>query len=341
MMLDIVAFTARGAALAERLLGLYPDSRAVAPKRYCRGVIHPLDDLGEWTQTHFRKGRTLIYIGAAGIAVRAIAPFVKDKATDAAVLCIDENGENIVSLLSGHIGGANRAAKAIAQTLGGHAVITAATDVNNVFAVDDWAVRNNCVVANPSAIKRISASLLDGETVGLRSAFPIEGRLPAGIAYNESAACGIEIAIHSTKPFAHTLHIVPRVIIAGIGCRKNVPADLLEKRLSDTLTQMDLPVTTVGMVATIDIKAKEPGLLALCDRMNAAFVTYTAEDLLSVKGDFTKSELVRQVTGVDNVCERAVVCAGARLIAKKNAGEGVTVALGILNWTVNFEVESK
>jgi len=337
MKLDIIAFTARGAALAERLLTLYPGSGATAPKRYCHGLIRSLDNLQSWTREHFQAGRTLVFIGSAGIAVRAIAPFIEDKTADAAVICMDEDGEHIIPLLCGHIGGANRAAKKLAKSLGGRAVITTATDLNGVFAADDWASRGNCAIADPSAVKYISAALLGGETVGLRCAFPIKGGLPAGISSEAAAENGIEIAMNSTAPFPRTLHIIPRVIVAGIGCRKDIPAGLLEKRLREALVKVNMPITAVSTIVTIDIKSKEPGLTQLCDGLNARFVTYPAEELMSAQGEFAGSKRVLQATGADNVCERAVVLAGARLIAGKSAAEGVTVALGIQDWSAIFE----
>jgi len=334
--LDIVAFTARGAALAEKLLELYPSSCAVAPQNYCNGQLQPLSYLHDWTHARFQTGRTLVFIGAAGIAVRAIAPFVSNKASDAAVICIDEGGENIIPLLSGHIGGANRVARELAKELGGRAIITTATDLSGVFAVDDWAARSNCVVANVSVIKDISAALLDGKTVGLRSDFPITGELPRGVCDDPAAYYGVELALLGTAPFPCTLHVMPRIIVAGIGCRRGIAPDVLKARLREALKLASLPIEAVGIVASIDIKAGELGLHTLCDSINAKFITFTAEELMSVQGEFEKSERVLNATGADNVCQRAVSCAGARLITGKIAGEGVTVALGILDWEVRF-----
>jgi len=334
--LDIVAFTARGAVLAGKLLELYPDSCAAVPIKYSHESLQPLDNLHEWTRSHFKTGRTLVFIGAVGIAVRAIAPFVKDKTSDAAVICIDEDGEHIIPVLSGHIGGANRVAIKLAEALGGHAVITTATDRHGIIAFDEWSRRNNCVIANPSEIKHISAALLDGEEVGLRCDFPINGDLPPGVSDNEKANYGVEIAIHSIEPYPHTLHIIPRIIVAGIGCRKGVPTGVLEERLNNTLANAQIPTAAIGTIATIDIKSEEPGLLELCKKINAEFLTYSAGQLNSMQGNFEKSDRVQKVTGVDNVCQRAVACTGAKPLTGKTASNGVTIALGILDWTPDF-----
>jgi len=341
MKLEIIAFTARGAALAEKLMGCYPESCASTPQKYCSGSLQPLNTLHEWTKSHFQTGRTLVFISAIGIAVRAVAPFIRDKVSDAAVICIDEMGENVIPLLCGHIGGANQTAKSLAESLSARVVITTATDINNAFAIDEWAVRNNCVITDFSVIKKISSALLDGEEVGLHSEFPITTELPHGITTNTSDCtkykCGIEIAFNSKAPFPTTLHLIPRIIVAGIGCRRGVPYELMEEKLYQTLKQFDIPVEALSLIATIDLKSNESGLLALRDKLNTGFVVFSAEELMRAQGEFEHSEIVLAVTGTDNVCQRAVVCSGAKLFTGKIAEDGMSIALGTLDWSVEFE----
>ena len=340
MKLDVISFTKNGALLAEKLLLLFPGSEGTAPEAYCPDGVKPLKaGLSGWVKARFKKGRALVFIGSAGIAVRAVAPFLRSKAEDAAVICIDERGENVIPLLSGHIGGANRLALELAEAIGARAVITTATDVNGVFAADLWASENNCVIFDTSAIKIVSSALLSGEEVGFVSEFPVEGKLPPGIFRGTDKEKGIEIALIGTNPFRHTLLLVPGVVVAGIGCRKGAPADIIERRLADELARLNIPVCAVSKVASIDIKAGEPGLLLLCERIGADFVTFSAEELMSAEGDFSKSGRVLKATGADNVCERAVALSGGRVIAKKSAGDGVTVALGVLDYTVTFTQE--
>ena len=125
------------------------------------------DSLREWTENSFEECDALIYIGACGIAVRAIAPFVKDKFTDPAVISMDELGGYIIPLLSGHVGGANELAMEIANITGGVAVISTATDVNGAFAVDVFAKKNDLKLANKELAKLISADILDGKHLKL------------------------------------------------------------------------------------------------------------------------------------------------------------------------------
>ena len=149
-----LAFTEKGMALAHRLARALPGSVS----RCGAGGVR----LAEWTSTQFAQADALIFVGAVGIAVRAIAPHCKSKATDPAVVVLDECGRFSVPLLSGHLGGANALARALAEACGAIPVITTATDANGVFAVDEWAKAQGCAVLEPERIKLVSGALLAG-----------------------------------------------------------------------------------------------------------------------------------------------------------------------------------
>ena len=167
-----LAFTEKGMALARRLARALPGSVS----RCGAGGVR----LAEWTSTQFAQADALIFVGAVGIAVRAIAPHCKSKATDPAVVVLDECGRFAVPLLSGHLGGANALARALAEACGAIPVITTATDANGVFAVDEWAKAQGCAVLEPERIKLVSGALLAGHTVRLASDWPVQGTPPAG-----------------------------------------------------------------------------------------------------------------------------------------------------------------
>ena len=167
-----LAFTAKGEALARRLAEALPGSVS-----RCGGDV----TLKGWTAEHFAQDEALIFVGAVGIAVRAIAPHCRSKAADPAVVVVDEGGNFAVPLLSGHLGGANALARALAKACGAVPVITTATDVNGLFAVDLWAKAQNCAVLEPERIKRVSGALLAGQTVRYWSPWPVAGEAPAGV----------------------------------------------------------------------------------------------------------------------------------------------------------------
>lgn len=309
-----LAFTEKGMALAHRLARALPGSVS----RCGAGGVR----LAEWTSTQFAQADALIFVGAVGIAVRAIAPHCKSKATDPAVVVLDECGRFAVPLLSGHLGGANALARALAEACGAIPVITTATDANGVFAVDEWAKAQGCAVLEPERIKLVSGALLAGHTVRLASDWPVQGTPPAGVALagaGEAADFALTLTPGKTAPEA--LHLVPRIGVLGVGCKRGTTADQLEAAFAAFCAAHGLAPAGIRGAASIDLKQDEPGLAAFCAAHGWPITFYTARQLQAVEGHFTPSAFVRSVTGVDNVCERAAVCAAdGPLQVPKQAG---------------------
>lgn len=334
-----VSFTAVGAQTAKKAASLLPDFLI---ERYARTVDPSLagTQLSRFAQQAMVDCDLIVFIGAAGIAVRAVAPYLAGKAFDPAVLVIDEAGRFVIPILSGHIGGANALAERLADGLGATAVITTATDGRAAFAVDTWAAAHGCVVVDPQNIKHVSGALLRGEPIGLKSDFPVDGRLPAQVTLDGTADSGFVIGFDTGEaPFVHTLHLVPHAVTLGIGCRKGIPQNVIEAAAQAALSSAGVPWQAVRGIASIDIKQNEPGLLAFCQAHGLPLTVFSAETLQSAPGDFTPSDFVARTVGVDNVCERAAVCAasGGALICRKTAQDGVTVALAQQNWRAGFE----
>ncbi|WP_312640845.1 cobalt-precorrin 5A hydrolase [Hydrogenoanaerobacterium sp.] len=344
MRISLISFTANGSTLCARLAeGLRAQGhscKAYAMPRHAAGtgLVPVASTLGEWAKDAFATADGLVFVSAAGIAVRAIAPYVNDKTTDPAVIVIDEQGDFAVSLLSGHIGGANNLTLQVAAIAGAQPVISTATDRNNLFSVDSWAVQNNLTIANLSAAKRISAALLDGISIGFASDFAVEGALPAGVTPQASGKLGIVISLDENKrPFDCTLNLIPRIITAGIGCRRGIKQNAIEEHLRKVLWQHHISFFALRQVCSIALKANEQGLTGLCSAHKLPFVTFTAQQLAQVQGEFTPSQFVSSVTGVDNVCERAAVLgSGGELIVKKSGANGVTAALACEDWRIRF-----
>ena len=306
----VIAFTRRGAALGRSLADALGGTLHV-PARFAPEVgAEAYSSLEGWTAWAWARADALVFVGAAGIAVRAIAPHVRDKFSDPAVVSVDEAGRFVVPLLSGHVGGANELARRVAALTGGHAAVSTATDVNGLFAVDVWARERNMAITDRVLAKEVSAALLEGRPVGFASDFghPCPEGLTTG-----PAELGVWITDRTGEgPFPRTLRLVPRSLILGIGCRRGTP---------------EAAIAAAAAAATIDLKKDEPGLLAFCARRGLPLTTYSAEALAAVAGDFTPSAFVRGITGVDNVCERAAAAAGGRIIVPKQADNGVTAAV--------------
>ena len=304
--LHILAFTRAGTALAQKLAAAL-GGQAWAPVQYASGSVLPLQvPVSVWTRTHFAGSTALIFVSACGIAVRSIAPCLKDKTCDPAVLCLDDQGRHVISLLSGHLGGANALALKTASLTGGEAVIITATDVHRVRAVDVWAGENDCAIENIGAVKFISSAVLNGEKVGVAVTEQVQ---PA--------------------PWPATLWLRPRNLVLGAGCRKGTPLEALHSAALDFLDSAGVSHLSLKALASIDIKAEEPGLKALAEEFGVPFITYSAEELMQTPGRFSASEKVLAVTGADNVCERAAVRASGMgpLLRSKTVYPGITLAL--------------
>lgn len=327
--IGIIAFTKAGCALAKKLadgLGLGSGS-VCGPARFADELgIDAYGSLDAWTQAHFTTDDALIFVGASGIAVRAIAPHVRDKFSDPAVVSVDEAGRFVVPLLSGHVGGANELAREVAAITGGQAAVSTATDVNGLFAVDEWAARHGFAILERSIAKEISAALLDGRPVGFRSDFELDEK-PSGV--TEGAAdIGFVVSLDdSAMPFPRTLHLVPRVATVGVGCRKGTDPSALEQAVADALAEANVSAKAVTAIASIDVKKDELAILELASKMGWSPVFYTADELAAVPGEFSSSDFVKRTVGVDNVCERAACASGGELVLGKQAGGGITVAI--------------
>lgn len=321
MKLELIAFTQRGKALALRL------ADTLSGRGHQAACTRDGLKAEEWAERAFSRCDGLIFVGAAGIAVRAIAPHLRHKSTDPAVVVVDEGGQFVIPILSGHLGGANDLAREITALIGAVPVITTATDVNGVFAVDQWARRQGLMVRNPERILSISSRLLAGETVGFFSVWPISGELPAGLRMVSQEDAQVVLDLH--RPEGDALWLYPKGVRVGMGCRRGTPVVFLRSLLEDVLTQENIPQKAVCALCTIDLKKDEAGLRELAGELQVPLLTYSAQELAQVPGTFSSSPFVAQVTGVDNVCERAALASGGTLLRKKTAQDGVTIALAM------------
>ena len=242
------------------------------------------------------------------------------------MVVVDECGRFAVPILSGHLGGANDLARAIAAVCGAVPVITTATDAHGIFAVDEWAKHQNCMVLEPERIKLISGKLLAGQPVYYWTDIPVTGTAPAGL-FPAEVPKKTDLAL-TLCPTGQALHLVPRIGVLGIGCKRGTSADTLEAAFAAFCARHALAVQAVTAAASIDLKKNEPGLLAFCQAHGWPVRFYSAAQLRSASGQFTPSPFVQSVTGVDNVCERAAVLdADGSLFYPKFACNGVTFAL--------------
>lgn len=374
MKLAIVALTAPGAATARRLAAAWPDADLYLPASHLGEQerdggrrLHLLPPRpGAVFPDLFARYRGLVCVTATGIAVRWIAPCLQDKRTDPAVVVVDDAGIHAVSLLSGHLGGANALARAVAAVLGGTAVITTATDVHGLPALDLVAAALGWAIEPAGAAKTFSVAMINGAEAGAfvdpdldltgfagvplaREFFarcpprPLaeigaflgerpERRREGGTAGSRAAVAVTtrEIEPDPGRTAAPLAILRPRTIYAGIGCKQGIPEEVIAEALARALRAAGRSPASVAGLASTDRKRGEPGLLAAAAALDLPLRFYTLDELRACDGRYRPSAFVRQAIGVGGVCEpSALLAAGqpARLILPKMAWSGVTVAL--------------
>ncbi len=343
----IYVLSPQGIALALRL-GVALDGVCFAPHRLAEDAgegVCGFDSLPALVQQQFGKFRQHIFIAATGIVVRCIAPLLAGKTVDPAVLVLDNHGKFVISLVSGHLGGANDLARQVAEITGGAAVITTATDTEGLPAPDVLAVRAGLHVLNSDAIRMVSAALLAGKTIPLHD--PEGWLLPwlrgeelgyfrildevAPLAPRTSTvpqAPQVQVAWRGAAPSATCLVLVPPALCLGVGCRKGVSAEEILDLIHKVCTENNFEASAVACLASVDIKAEEPGLVQAAAILGVPLRTFSAGEL-AVYPPAQVSAKATAALGLPGVCEPAARCAaggGPLLVGKQTLGR-VTLAV--------------
>ena len=309
-------------------------------------AIYVQSSLSSWAGEQMAAHHALVFIGACGIAVRAIALWITDKLHDSPVLVMDEQGQYVIPLLSGHVGGANELAARLAGELGAIPVITTATDLHGSFAVDLFAKRNDLWIRNREGIARVSAKVLAGEEITMSvetGHLAADEAIPAGIrlcAYPPEEKVDVLIADGMEETLqreAVRLLLQPKKYILGVGCKKGTDSVKLETFLRKILEEKGIAIEQIAALASIDVKKEERCLLEFSEKYRIPFQTYSAQELQAVPGTFHGSDFVKAQVGVDNVCERAAMKAagtGGQICLGKQAQDGMTVAVAEKVWRV-------
>jgi len=342
----IIAFSTKGCATAKRVAGALEGEEVTLFSKTSAdnlGLIPVDTTMREWTRESFAEADAIVFVGAVGIAVREIAPFVKSKSVDPAVISLDELARFTIPLLSGHIGGANELALRVAGSIGSTPVVTTATDINGKIAIDAFAVTHDLSILNLKTAKDVASRILAGDPVGLVSEFPVEGDVPPELSAGPDAPTIVLVSDKERKPAKGTLVLIPRYRTVGIGCRRGTPQEAIEEVVSKALSEAGIHYDTVRAFASIDLKKDEEGLLAFAAAHRTPITFYTSEELNALPGEFSKSDFVRSVTSVDCVCERSAVMVsrGGALIVRKTAANGVTVAVAEEPFAVDFNRKAK
>ena len=347
MNLAIIAITRNGARLGARLQASRPDAQLFVLQRFAAeggAAATPFDgELKGLVARLWGRCRGFAFIMATGIVVRMVAPHLTGKGEDPAVVVLDEFGRFAVSLLAGHLGGANRLAVELASTVGGTPVITTATDVNGLTAWDEAARQAGLRVEPLAHIKYLNSLLLEGGRIALvdrrgrvaplfanTSGIEVHATFAAAL---QSGASGLVFVTHRLVPDLdrrpNLLALRPPDLVVGVGCNRGTSADEIEAAVAGELGRAFLSFASVGRLASVREKADEAGLLEFAARHALPVSFYAADELNAVAAPSPDSPHALNAVGARGVCEPAAILAGGGgplLITKKKYGN-VTIAV--------------
>ncbi|MEG0875177.1 MAG: cobalt-precorrin 5A hydrolase [Clostridiales bacterium] len=328
----IIALTKNGTQTAIKLGKLMKSDIYVKYPHEEKGINVFSLSLKELVKDIFDEYEAFILIMATGIAFRTFAPYIKTKDCDPALIVMDEKAQFAISLLSGHLGGANELTQEIAELIGAIPVITTATDVNKTIAFDLVAKKNNCAIENIGATKFISGALVNGETISLHCPYPILGQLPKEVTdYTKDPQENVVTISNKIEqlPQNHVLYLRPKNLVLGIGCRRNTPFSTIEKAFTEFMSQEKYSILSIKAIASIDLKKGETGILALAEKYKLPFITFTAEDLNKYTIESDGSQFVKETTGTASVSQSAALamCKNGKTVIKKTICQGITLSL--------------
>ncbi|RMD74355.1 MAG: precorrin-3B C(17)-methyltransferase [Chloroflexi bacterium] len=350
--LAIIAITRTGVELARRLARAMPATVWV-PARFATDwpIARTYTTVAEAVQTAWSEARAIVFIGAAGIIVRLIAPMLSHKTDDPAVVCLDEDGRFAVPLVGGHRAGANQLARQIAAITGGQAVITTASDTQGLPALDLIGREAGWRIAPDSAVTHVMACLVNGEPIGVwvdPALSTARALLAEALAVAPAVTWVSDLNELATERFAAIivvshrrmagwweqvrskgLRYLPPVLVVGIGCRRGTPASELAEAVAITLTDTDLAPECVTAIATADLKADEPGLRALAEQMGVSLTVIAHEQLRSFDPTALSPSAATRfaLPGVAEPC--ALIAAQGPLLVPKRAFARCTVAVAL------------
>jgi cobalt-precorrin 5A hydrolase len=361
----VVAVSALGARTALRIARILPDAMAYIPERFLATAIENLTDApqapcappaagytgkaGVVIAEVFQTKRVLVLVMATGAAVRLVAPNLRDKHRDPAVVAVDDAGRFVISLLSGHTGGANEIARRLALGLGAVAVVTTASELAGTPAPEMIGSSLGWKAEPSSAFTAVAAALVNGEPVGIFQDVAgddwLQGDAPPNlVAYRTiealAAARPAAAIVISDRILPLPAELVgrsavyrPPTLMLGVGCSGGAPAEEIEQLIDATLDRERLSSLAVAALATIDRRAEEPGLVSVCERRDWSLRTFSAHELARAPGNWQRSEIVRAAVGAGGVAEPAALLAAttSTLLAVKTKSKHVTLAIARMN----------
>ena len=339
-MICIISVTEKGDILARRI------EKELGGDLYLKSQIKDFK-LNNIMSICFEKYDSIIFISSTGIAVRAIGKYLISKATDPAVVVVDVCNKFSISLVSGHLGGANKLTLKISEVLGNTPVITTATDNMDILAPDVIAMNNDLIIDDLKIAKIIAGRLVNGESVYFKDDKKII-KCPKGYIETEEIQGNTLWVTHKASRNIKNeennvvnyldeyqdrtvLKLIRKDIILGIGCRRDTDSMKLFNFISETLREKNIDIRAIDRIASINIKSDEKAILDLAVNLNCDLTFFSASEISTVEHKYEGSEFVKKTTGVSAVSEPVIELAGGDIIFKKIKRDGITLAIGELN----------
>ncbi len=341
----IYTLTKQGCSLAKRLEDSI-DADLYIPEKYIQiyeGI--PFKGLVSLVKDNFNAYKKHIFITATGIAVRAIAPCLKKKDSDPAVVVLDQRGRFCISLTGGHIGGANALATKLAKLINAIPVITTATDTEDLPSIDMLAIKKDMAIGNIDAVKHVNMAILEGDKIQV---FDPEDRLSlksetsgmVDIRYMDpndtwlSERPGIWVSWRNKgildARYEKLLYLHPRCLVIGIGCNRGTGEKEIHSFILRTFEKRGLCLKSIKAIATIKAKRDEQGILKAAKKIGVPVSFFDVSILENIRIP-NPSETVKRHMGVAGVCEAAAI-AGAgmgKLIIPKTKDTNTTLAVAV------------
>ncbi len=325
----IVTFTLQGNEIVKKL------SKTMTLVHYSKELCEDFQ-LSKLTKTLMEQYDAIIFVGALGIAVRAIAPYITSKDKDPAVIVIDNGCKYVISLLSGHLGGANELCLKLSSILKAEAVITTATDSLGIEAPDIVAKNHGLLIEDLKKAKVISSLLVAGKKVAFYDEKGIIS-LPSGYvpkSQNLEQFSALVLVTNKIKNIEEdsweipVLRLIRKDIVLGIGCKKNYSEETMLEKVKQALMDNNIDFRAVKALATVEIKKDERAIIKLKEALNCNINIFTLEEIKRVQHKYEGSDFVENVLGVRAVCEPCVELSGAKCLTYKLNLGGMTLCIG-------------
>ena len=311
----------RGAGRVAKKIGDKLEGDIYTLKKFeVEGTIQ-IENFTEELEREFNSYDGHIFIMATGIVIRKIAPLIKSKDIDPAVLIVDEGENFVISLLSGHIGGANELTYKVAQTCSLLPIITTSSDVTGKIAIDTLAQKLNCEMESLTKAKELTSLIVDNKKVDVL--------LPQNVKVGESKNSS-GVVVVSNKKNIDVMRLYPKNLIIGVGCRRGTPKEEIKKALEEVMKKHNLAYESIKKIATVDIKSDEVGLIELAKEFDRELVIISREEIKKVEDRFIGSEFVKKQIGVTCVSEPCALLASGgegKFLEQKYIQSGITISI--------------